>query len=57
MVMVCQVRGLRNTQMLKFGCIWSSLKYWTLYLMPLMVYLKVLFHPKFSIKAVIHLHC
>ena len=27
------------------------LKYWTLNLMPLMVYPKVLFHPNFSIKA------
>ena len=27
------------------------LKYWTLNLMPLMVYRKVLFHPHFSIKA------
>ena len=27
------------------------LKYWTLSLMPLMVYPKVLFHPNFSIKG------
>ena len=38
-----------TSQMLKFGCIWST--YWTLSLMPLMVYPKVLFHPYFSTKA------
>ena len=38
-----------STQMQKIGCILVYLKYWTLKLMPLMVYPKVLFHPTFSV--------
>ena len=41
--------------MLKFGYILVYLKYWTLNLMPLMVYPKVLFHPMFIIRARKHL--
>ena len=36
--------------MLKFRCILVYLKYWTLNVMSLMVYPKVLLHPMFSIK-------